>query len=133
VNPEPPWADAPLLPGCEVIRSTTVPAAGERRSRKKRPAVVSKVLALNRFLDRTARSLHPSAAVVWLMLLRDEREGTARTAVSDLARRAGLSERTVKRRLRELKERELVEVRASGTRDTGPTVYVLKPVPRANR
>jgi DNA-binding transcriptional ArsR family regulator len=83
------------------------------------------MLTFNRFLDRTARKLHPSAALVWLLLLRDERNDAARTAVSDLARRAGLSERTVKRHLHTLKDRGLIEVIKAGKPETGPTTYKL--------
>ena len=90
-------------------------------------------MPLNRFLDRTARTLHPTAALVWLLLLRDERGGTARTAVTDLARRSGLSPRTVKQGLAELKAAGLVEVGPGGSQDTGPTVYTVRPVPRRSR
>jgi DNA-binding transcriptional ArsR family regulator len=91
---------------------------------------VVKLLVLNRFLDHTVRTLHPSAALVWLQLLRDERGGTARTAVSDLARRCGLSPRTVKRRLAELRTCGLLEVVEQGTRETGPTMYKLRALTR---
>lgn len=90
--------------------------------------MVTKVLSLNQFLDRMARTLHPSASLVWLLLLRDERNGTAKTAVSDLARRSGLAERTVKRQLRTLKNRGLLEVVAAGKPERGPTIYKLRPV-----
>lgn len=132
MTPEPPWGDAEPLAGCEVIRPTgTAPPARPRAKTKNQPAVVEKLLALNRFLDSTARTLHPSAALVWLQLLRDERGGMARTAVSDLARRCGLSPRTVKRRLAQLKECGLVEVAQRGSRDAGPSAYELRAVRKA--
>ena len=131
MTPEPPWGHAQPLAGCEVIRSadTVLPARAQAR-KQKQPAVVVKLLALNQFLDRTAQTLHSSAALVWLQLLRDERGGTARTAVTDLARRCGLSSRTVKRRLAELKECGLLEVVEAGTREVGPTTYKLRSAPR---
>jgi len=64
---------------------------------------------------------------VWLLLWRDERGGTARTAVSDLARRSGVSGRTVKRALRTLRRRGLVEVVRRGSPSAGPAVYRLHP------
>lgn len=131
--PEPPWGAAQPLAGCDVIRSPGAALPERPPPNTKRPAVVVKLLALNQFLDRTARTLHPSAALVWLQLLRDERGGTARTAVTDLARRCGLSPRTVKRRLAELKAAHLVEVVQCGSQDTGPTIYKLRAVPRRSR
>ncbi len=131
--PEPPWGAAQPLAGCEVIRPTDTAPAARPPPKTKRPAVVVKLLALNRFLDRTARTLHPSAALVWMQLLRDERGGTARAAVTDLARRCGLSPRTVKRRLADLKVAGLVEVVKGGSQDTGPTVYKLRSVSRQRR
>lgn len=131
MTPEPPWGDARPLIGCEVIRPTDAAPKVRQTVKKARPAVVVKLLALNRFLDNTARAIHPSAALVWLQLLRDERDGTARTAIADLARRCGLSSRTVKRRLAELKACGLVKVLKQGTRDVGPTVYKLCQSPRA--
>jgi DNA-binding IclR family transcriptional regulator len=94
---------------------------------------VTKLLALNRFLDGTARALHPSAALVWVQLLRDERGGAACAAVTDLARRCGLSPRTVKRRLAELKVRGLLSVVQPGTREAGATVYRLCPRTRREK
>lgn len=129
MTPEPPWGDARPLVGCEVIRPTDAVPRVRQTVKKEQPAVAVKLLALNRFLDTTARAIHPSAALVWLQLLRDERGGTARTAVTDLARRCGLSSRTVKRRLAELKACGLVVVLKPGTRDAGPTVYKLLPSP----
>jgi DNA-binding transcriptional ArsR family regulator len=136
MTPEPPWGDAQPLAGCEVISSTDAALPTRARQglrKKKRPAVVVKLLALNRFLDRTVQTLHPSAALVWLQLLRDERGGTARTAVTDLARRCGLSPRTVKRHLAELKACGLLTVVKSGSRDSGPGVYKLRSVSRRNQ
>ncbi len=123
----PPWADAKPLPGCEVIRPGATPAPA--RPPPKTPGSVAKKLAtVNRFLDRSARRLPPPAVVVWVLLWRDERGGTARTAVSDLAARSGLSPRTVKRQLRLLRDRGLIESDHRGTPTTGPTVYRLRAV-----
>jgi DNA-binding transcriptional ArsR family regulator len=124
----PPWGDAKPLPGCDVIRTAAGPSTPPRRPKpKKRPSgVVRKLLVANRFLDRSARQLPPAAALVWVLLWRDERDGTARTAVSDLARRSGLSARTVKRHLRTLKARGLVRVVQAGSVSRGPTVYRLR-------
>ena len=123
------WGDAKPLPGCEVIRSPPAadpPPVRVTPVRKKPNAVVEKIAAANLFLDRSAQP-SPAAALVWLLLWRDERGGTARTAVSDLARRSGLSARTVKRSLGALRRRGLVETVRHGSPSAGPTVYRLRP------
>jgi DNA-binding transcriptional ArsR family regulator len=65
---------------------------------------------------------------VWLQLLRDERGGTACAAVADLARRCGLSPRTVKRHLAELRRRGLLVVVREGSPEAGAAVYRLRAV-----
>lgn len=122
---EPPWGAAEPLLGCAVVGPREPPQRPPERVRASRPAVVVKIQTLNRFLDHAARSLTPAASLVWMTLLRDERGGTARTAVTDLARRCGLSDRTVKRHLAVLKKRGLVEVAVPGARGAGPTEYRL--------
>lgn len=131
-----PWGDAPPLAGCDVLRASKPMRTRKPPARSNRPAVVTKVLLLNRFLDATARNLHPSAALVWVQLLRDERAGTARTAVADLARRCGLSPRSIKRHLAVLKARDLLQVVEPGARGIAPTTYRLhatKPKSRSRR
>lgn len=124
----PPWENAKPLPGCEVIRPTVPePIQAQPSRKKKRNAVVTKLAAANRFLDSSARLLSPASVLVWMLLWRDERGGTVRTAVSDLARRSGLSARTVKRALRVLREGGFVATDHRGTPTTGPTVYRLQP------
>ena len=125
MSARPPWGDAQPLSGCEVIRLPG-PEPGPAYPRKKPDAVGKKLVMFNRFLDRSARTLSPSAVVVWVLLWRDERGGTARTAVSDLARRLGPSSRTVKRALRALRAGGFVRPVHRGTPTTGQTVYYLR-------
>jgi hypothetical protein len=122
-----PWGDAAPLAGCDVIRPLEPPPSCPSREAAK-PApnpIPAKLRTANRFLDVTARGLRPAEIVVWVMLWRDERGGTARTAVSALARRAGLSVSTVKRALRTLRRGGHVVVVTRGTLNTGPSVYRL--------
>jgi hypothetical protein len=126
---DPPWGDAKPLAGCEVIRpppTAATPSARGTPGKKKPNAVVEKIAAANVFLDRSAQTLPPAAALVWLLLWRDERGGTARTAVSDLARRSGLSARTVKRALAALRRGGFAVPVHRGTPGTGPAVYRLR-------
>lgn len=126
----PPWGDAQPLSGCDVIRPPSAPRPPRSPAKKPMPAVVRKLLAANRFLDTHARTLTPVAVVVWALLWRDERDGVARTAVSDLARRAGGSEATVQRALRALREGGFIRALRRGYPTRGPTVYKVFASPR---
>ena len=84
---------------------------------------------LNGFVDVTLRELIGAEAKVWLILFRDtKRDGTVRTGQSDIATRAGLSVRMVKKALRKLIERSIVRVLKRGRLNVGPSVYKVRGV-----
>ena len=62
---------------------------------------ISRFAELNQFIDFTMASLRPSEVAVWLILYRDTKSytGTARTGQSDIARRAGITTRGVRKAL----------------------------------
>ncbi len=60
---------------------------------------------------------------VWLILFRDVRDGVARTGMTDIARRAGLTRRGVVKAVAGLKRRRLIEVVARGSVNGSPNVY----------
>jgi DNA-binding transcriptional ArsR family regulator len=126
----PPWGDARPLSGCDVIRPPSAPRPSHAAAKKPVSAVVKKVLAANRFLDKHARTLTSAAVVVWVMLWRDERDGVARTAITDLARRAGVSEATIKRALRALRAGGHLRELRRGYPTRGPTVYRVVACPK---
>jgi len=78
---------------------------------------------LNEFVDRTLRDLSRVETKVWMVLYRDERNGTVQTAQSDIARRAGCSPRAVVTALKRLKGRGLVEVVKQGGLNRGMSIY----------
>lgn len=79
---------------------------------------------LNEFVDRTMQSVSGAGLKVWLILYRDTKpDGLARTAQTDMARRAGIDERTVRRQLQKLVEAGLVEVVHRGGLSRGPSTY----------
>jgi hypothetical protein len=108
----------------------TPPAGGKGRKRPgRRPKRHGDRFAvLNQFVDVTARTLPRAPALVWLTLWRDTRDGVARTAVADLARRTGVDERTVMRALSRLVADRLVEVVHRGGLGRGVSVYRVTPV-----
>lgn len=73
--------------------------AAERQDRTKGKAAGRRTgdrfATLNAFVDFTAGTLNRAELLVWLMLYRDTRDGTAATSQADIARRTGLAKRTV--------------------------------------
>jgi hypothetical protein len=85
----------------------------------------------NDFADHTLAGLSRAEIAVWALLWRDTRpDGLARTAQTDLARRAGVNPRTVKRALRTLERAGLVTVVHRGSLFRGPSTYRVSPLRR---
>jgi hypothetical protein len=99
---------------------------GKRRARAK--AAGQRFRTLNAFVDFTAGGLRRNELLVWLILYRDTRDGVARTSQADLARRAGVSKRTVIRVVRKLVDRGLLVVVYRGSIQQGPSGYRVLPV-----
>jgi hypothetical protein len=85
---------------------------------------------LNAFVDFTLASLPRNAIAVWLVLWRDTRDGTARTSMANLARRAGCSPRTVVRAVKALESAGLVDVVYRGGFRRGPSRYRVRALAR---
>ena len=82
---------------------------------------------LNGFVDFGLAGLSRSEAAVWLILFRDTKPtGLARTSLSDLARRGGMSRRQATRALRALMARGAVYVIRKGVVGKA-TLYSLYP------
>lgn len=84
----------------------------------------------NRFVDVTMRDLPRSELLVWLVLFRDARDGVARTSRTDIARRAGVSTKTVTRAIAALIKRKLVRLLYRGGINRGVSRYAILPKPR---
>lgn len=85
---------------------------------------------LNAFVDCTLAGLTRNEIAVWLVLYRDTKpDGTARTSQADLARRAGTSDRTVRRALDGLGRWGLLKVKYRGGIGRGASVYRVRPLP----
>jgi hypothetical protein len=82
---------------------------------------------LNEFVDVSMRGLTGAAVAVWLVLYRDTKPtGTVRTGQTDIARRAGLTPRGVRKGLAKLVAAGLVEVVRRGGLGAGPSVYRVR-------
>lgn len=113
------------LSGCGVLppldeAETPAPAA-HKNGRK--PTAADRFGVLNAFVDMSIAKLTRAEIAVWLVLFRDTRDGTARTSQADIARRAGIEDRTVRRALDRLKERGLVTLVYKGGLNRGPSRY----------
>lgn len=112
------------------------PLIGPDQESKERPAKTNpkrktgeRFRGLNTFVDFTMGTLDRAEITVWLVLWRDTKnEGIARTSQTDLARRSGISDRTVRRVLRRLESRGLVVVVRRGGLRCGPSAYRVCPV-----
>ena len=84
-----------------------------------------KVMALNAFIDNTAKGLKPTEALVWLALFRFARDGLATVPKATVAKRLGIDEKTVSRSIRTLQKRGLVRLEYRGGKGRGCNQYRL--------
>ena len=95
---------------------------GKRRGRSERFATI------NAFVDMGMAGLTGAEVKVWTILFRDTKDtGTARTGQADMARRAGMNVRTVRRALDRLEAKEFIRVVHRGRLNAGPSVYRVHP------
>ncbi|MHB1037774.1 MAG: helix-turn-helix domain-containing protein [Pirellulales bacterium] len=133
-NPPPP------LPGCTVLPPMTPRGRhadqdqGDTGGAKGKPAglnVGERFAVLNAFLDFSAAGLSRAQVLTWLTIWRDtKRDGTAKTSVSDLARRIGANPSTVKRAVAALVQAGLLAVVYRGSLRRGPSAYRVRPLVR---
>jgi hypothetical protein len=116
-------ADAILRPDEQPARPTLSAKVKGRGGRRERFAL------LNAFTDYALADLTGAEAKTWLILFRDTKAatGVARTGQADIARRAGLKPRTVRRALASLESRGMVHVVRRGRLNVGPSVYRVHP------
>ena len=123
----------PMLNGCEVLTPMepseppqSVGSANEDGKSKRKPKhhkTAGRFAVLNAFVDVVAGELIRSDILVWFILFRDTRNGTALTSQADIARRANLSVRTVGTAVRRLAKRGLLVVVYRGGLNRGPSRY----------
>ena len=100
--------------------------AGEKPKRPKETS--ERFTTINTFVDFTLADLTRNEVAVWLVLWRDTKDGTARTAQSDIARRAGINRRTVIRILGKLESTGLLRTVHRGGFNRGMNVYRVLPL-----
>lgn len=129
VNEKPILSGSSTLPPMEPEQSLSTDsqqATNGKRARKRTAG--DRFGILNGFVDCSMAGLSKAELATWLILFRDTRNGTARTAQTDLARRAGLDVRTVRRAIRKLERAGLLVVVFKGGLNSGPSCYRVLPI-----
>lgn len=95
------------------VNGLTTPAVKRavHKTNKSKPskATGQRFQSINDFVDATMQKLKPTAALAWIVLWRDARNGIARTSQSDIARRVGVSRKTAMRAIAELEAASIVK------------------------
>jgi hypothetical protein len=101
---------------------------GKAKGKPVRRSTGNRFALLNAFVDFTLTGLTRNEIAVWLLLYRDTKpDGTARTSQVDVARRAGTSERTIRRAIRRLENIGLLKVVHRGGFRRGLSRYRVRP------
>jgi hypothetical protein len=104
------------------------PPAVPQAKPAKHKAAGERFATLNAFVDCSMARRTRSELATWLVLYRDTRNGTAATSQADIARRAGLSVRAVKRAVAGLQAAGLLSVCYTGGLNRGPSRYRVRPL-----
>ena len=96
---------------------------------KRRTGKGQRFAVLNAFVDTALAELTGAEVKVWLILFRDTKAatGTARTGQTDIARRAGIAARTVRRVLVALEAKGMMRIVRRGRLNGGPSCYRVHP------
>ena len=90
----------------------------------------SRFAILNAFVDTALANCTPAEVRVWLILFRDCRDGIAQTSQADMARRAGLTDRSARRAVDGLIRDGLVRRVRRGGPNRGSSCYRVRGTPR---
>jgi hypothetical protein len=118
----------PMEPRSERSHKPTPEKASKPKGKAGKRSVGERFRVLNNFVDFTLAELNRAEIAVWLILYRDTRDGTARTGMADLARRAGCAKRNAVRAVQRLEKLGLLKVVHRGGFRRGVSRYRVKPL-----
>jgi hypothetical protein len=125
VGEEPP----PLTPTPAADRDGRADEATGKPKGKR--ASAGRFLCINAFIDATMGGLTPAERSVWFILWRDTKpSGLAETSQASLARRAGVSDRSIRTALRRLERMGLITIIRRGSLRRGASIYRVHPPSR---
>lgn len=120
----------PILTGASVLppmfpRMTAGTDGGKHTGKpdKAKRKTADRFGVLNAFVDTTMGELSRSEIAVWLVLYRDTRNGSVRVDQRNVARRAGMSQRSVVTATKKLVQVGLLIVIYQGGLNKGPSRY----------
>lgn len=126
-----PDADSPARTDRAAQNPNPQNEAAQTISQAARQKAANRFAVLNAFIDLTMGKLTPSEVTTWIVLYRDTKpDGLARTGQADLARRAGITDRQVRRAIANLKSRGLLRIARRGGTRCGPSSYRVLPRPQ---
>ena len=116
-----------ILPPDATLRADDEPHAARSKNAKRRTTRSERFAMLNAFTDFELSELTGTEVKVWLILFRDTKAttGTARTGQTDIARRAGVTPRAVRKAISGLIAKGFVQVVNRGRLNVGPSQYRL--------
>ena len=117
------------LSGCAVLprqkgKNQQPMSGAENSSRRKPNRTANRFQVLNEFVDSSMVGLSKVELGVWFILYRDTKpNGSASTSMSDMARRIGVSRRSVVTAVSQLERRGLITVAFRGGFRKGMNIY----------
>lgn len=123
----------PILSGSSCLppmapRPTKENQATSKGKNEPKRKTADRFKVLNTFVDSTMGRLSRAEIAVWLVLYRDTRNGTVRTSQTNIARRAGVTVRSVKVAIKKLTAAGLLRVVFQGGLNRGPSRYQVDPL-----
>jgi hypothetical protein len=118
----------PMEPRSERLCNPMPSKASAPKGKAGKRSVGERFRVLNNFVDFTLAELSRAEIAIWLILYRDTRDGTARTGIADLARRAGCAKRNAVRAVQRLEKLGLVKAIHRGGFRRGVSRYRVKPL-----
>lgn len=131
-NGRPTLAGASCLPPMRkaTLKATEQPPTPQTEQAKKQAKrkTADRFGVLNAFVDCSLAELSRSEIVVWLVLYRDTKGGTVQTSQTNIARRSGMSVRSVGKATAKLIDAGLLQLIFQGGLNRGPSRYRVNPL-----
>jgi hypothetical protein len=113
----------PMLTGCDVLPPMEPAEVSKPKRKPDREKTGNRFAVLNAFVDCSLRGLTKAELATWLILYRDTREGTVSTSQANIARRAGISVRSVGKAISKLTMKGLLTIVFRGGLNRNPSRY----------